>query len=78
MATAKTTTKLTRVGNSTGVTLSREVLRSAGLARGDDVVVEAEDGRVVIAKADSDRTAVLEIGRQFMARYSRALAALAK
>ena len=78
MTEIKTTTKLTRVGNSTGLTLSREVLRAAGLERGDDVVVEADGDRVIIAKADSDRAAVREIGRRFMARYSRTLAALAK
>jgi len=78
MTVVKAITKLTRVGNSTGLTLSRDVLRAAGLARGDDVVVETDGEKVVITKADSDRAAVREIGRRFMARYSRTLAALAK
>lgn len=72
------TTKLTKVGNSTGLTLSREVLTSAGLARGDDVSVCVEGGRVVITKADSERAETLAVGRRFMARYSRTLALLAK
>ncbi len=78
MASLKTITKLTRIGNSTGVTLSRDILRTVGLSRGDNVVIEADGDRVVIAKADNDRVAVREIGRRFMARYARTLAALAK
>lgn len=73
-----TITKLTRMGNSTGLTLSREVLQTAGLARGDDVSVVVEGNRVVITKADSERTAVLEIGRKFRQRYDRTFKALAK
>jgi putative addiction module antidote len=78
IAMTTSTTKLTRIGNSTGLTLSREVLTAAGLARGDDVSVSVEGNRVVIAKADSDRAEALRVGRRFMARYSRALEALAK
>lgn len=71
-------TKLTRIGNSTGVTLSREVLANAGLARGDDVSVAVENGRVVIAKADTERANALAAGRRIMRRYDRTLRALAK
>ncbi len=78
MANVKTRTKLTRIGNSTGITLSRDVLRAAGLSRGDDVIVEADGEHVIIAKAKGDRAKVQEIGQRFMARYSRTLAALAK
>jgi antitoxin component of MazEF toxin-antitoxin module len=78
IAMTTSTTKLTRIGNSTGLTLSREVLTGAGLARGDDVSVSVEGNRVVITKADSDRAEALRVGRRFMARYARTLEALAK
>lgn len=78
MTTTKTTTKLTRIGNSTGLTLSRDVLQAAGLSRGDDVVVEAHGEQVVITKTDSDRAEVQRIGEHFMTRYARTLDALAK
>ncbi len=71
-------TKLTRVGNSTGLTISRDVLQTAGLARGDDVTVTVENDRVVIAKADTERAAALAAGRRIMRRYDRTLRALAK
>ena len=71
-------TRLARSGNSTGLTLSREVLQSAGLARGDDVSVEVQGNRVVITKVDSDYSRALESGRRFAARYPRTMAALAK
>jgi antitoxin component of MazEF toxin-antitoxin module len=75
---ATATTKLIKIGNSTGLTLSREVLASAGLVRGDDVSVSVEGDRVVITKTNSARVEALRIGRRFMARYARTLAALAK
>ena len=36
--------RLQRVGNSTGLVLTSELLRAAKLARGGDVIVHAEDG----------------------------------
>lgn len=72
------TTKLMRTGNSTAVTLSRDVLQRAGLARGDDVQVEAQEGRVIITKVDSDHARTLDSGRRFMSRYPKTMAALAK
>jgi len=71
-------TKLTRVGNSTGVTLTRDILQHAGLTRGDDVAVVAENDRIIITKADTDRSVALASGRRIMQRYDRTLRALAK
>ena len=71
--------KLVRVGNSTGVTLSREALAQAGLARGDEVVLEVEKGRIEITPRPGDNYAAeMAAGREFAARYRRAMAILAK
>lgn len=71
-------TKLTRVGNSTGVTLTRDILQHAGLTRGDDVAIVAENDRIIIMKADTERATALAAGRRIMKRYDRTLRALAK
>jgi antitoxin component of MazEF toxin-antitoxin module len=72
------TTKLTRIGNSTGLTLPREVLQAAKLARGDTVAIHVRDGRIEIVPADDRYNRAMEIGRAFAARYRRAMADLAK
>ncbi len=74
------TSQLSKHGNSTGLTLTREVLQAAGLARGDEVVVSVSDvdGSITVRKADDDRQRAMEIGKRFMARYRHALAELAK
>ncbi|HKJ62766.1 MAG TPA: hypothetical protein VKA94_12375 [Hyphomicrobiales bacterium] len=66
------------MGNSTGVTLTRDILQHAGLTRGDDVAVVAENDRIIITKADTDRSVALASGRRIMQRYDRTLRALAK
>jgi putative addiction module antidote len=72
------TTKLTRIGNSTGLTLPRDVLTAAGLDRGDEVAVEVRDGRIEIAKADDTYNHAMDIGRRFAARYRRTMDILSK
>jgi len=70
--------RLTKVGNSTGVTIPRDVLTAVSLERGDTVTVTAHQGRIEIAKAtDAHRTAIEE-GRAFIQRYSRTMRDLAK
>jgi len=72
------TTKLTKVGNSTGVTISREVLIAANLDRGDEVALQVRDGTIEITKADDGYNRAMEIGRAFKLRYRRTMAALSK
>jgi len=72
------TTKLTKIGNSTGVTIPREVLQSVGLQRGDEVTVSAGDRKIAIAKAESDYNRAMEVGRAASRRYRTALAILAR
>jgi len=72
------TTKLTKVGNSTGLTIPRDVLAEARLDRGDEVNLTVREGRIEIAKADDGYNRAMEAGRAFAARYRHAMAVLAK
>ncbi|ASG20810.1 MULTISPECIES: AbrB/MazE/SpoVT family DNA-binding domain-containing protein [Nitrospirillum] len=72
------TTKLTKVGNSTGITIPRDVLTEARLDRGDEVTLSVRDGRIEIAKSSDDYSKAMEAGRAFSTRYRRAMAVLAK
>jgi antitoxin component of MazEF toxin-antitoxin module len=72
------TTKLMRIGNSTGVTLPRELLAASHLERGDSVTLEAVNGAIQIAKPQDEYNKAMEIGRAFSARYRQTMAALAK
>jgi putative addiction module antidote len=73
-----TTTKLSKIGNSTGVTLPRDLLAAAGMERGDTVSLQAEAGRIELKKVDDSHAQAMAIGRAFIARYRRTMAALAK
>lgn len=72
--------QLNRQGNSTGVTLTRDVLLAAGLERGDNVTltVDRTEGTITMRKAESAYSRAMEAGRAFAARYQHALAELAK
>ncbi|EWY40516.1 AbrB family transcriptional regulator [Skermanella stibiiresistens SB22] len=72
------TTKLTKIGNSTGLTIPRDVLSAADLQRGDEVGIEVRDGRLEITRVDDSYNAALDIGRRFAARYRRTMAILSK
>lgn len=72
------TTKLMRIGNSTGVTLPRDVLTASHLERGDSVTLFVVDGVIQISKPQDDYNKAMEIGRAFSARYRQTMAALAK
>ena len=71
-------TRLTKIGNSTGLTIPRDILAAAQLDRGDEVAVDVRDGRIEIAKADDGYNRAMEVGRRFAARYQHTMAALAK
>ncbi|MDC3418386.1 AbrB/MazE/SpoVT family DNA-binding domain-containing protein [Aquibacillus salsiterrae] len=44
--------KVTKIGNSFGITLPTELLKQVGLAQGDDVQVEVKDGKIVLRKKE--------------------------
>jgi antitoxin MazE len=70
--------KLSRIGNSTGLTLPVDILREAKMARGDSVSVEVRNGRIEIARAEGDYAEAMDKGRTFAGRYRRTMADLAK
>ena len=73
-----TTTKLRQIGNSDGLTFRAEQLREAGFARGDEVLVEAQPGRIVLSKADSTYAKAVEALDACIARYDATLRRLAR
>lgn len=44
--------KVTKIGNSFGITLPTELLKKVGLKQGDDVQVEVKDGEIVLRKKE--------------------------
>ncbi|WP_141432199.1 AbrB/MazE/SpoVT family DNA-binding domain-containing protein [Bacillus sp. 03113] len=44
--------KVTKIGNSIGITLPPEVLKQVGLSQGDDVQVEVKDGKIILRKKE--------------------------
>ena len=73
-------TRLIKQGNSTALTLNRDVLLAAGLERGDSVNLQVDRtaGTITVRKADNAYSRAMAAGRLGAARYRRALAALAK
>lgn len=73
------TVRLSRQGNSTGVTLPKDLLDELGLERGDELAVsKEEDGSIRLIPAGSHRRRVEEAAERFGQRYARTLAKLAK
>lgn len=44
--------KVTKIGNSYGVTFPKELLKEAGISYGDEVKVKLENGEIVIRKKE--------------------------
>ncbi|HUA77016.1 MAG TPA: AbrB/MazE/SpoVT family DNA-binding domain-containing protein [Acetobacteraceae bacterium] len=72
------TTKLQKLGNSTGVVLPRKVLAAARLELGDEVLLNAEEGRIEITKTEEGYNRAMEIGRAFSQRYRQTMAILSR
>jgi putative addiction module antidote len=58
--------KLTRIGNSVGVILPKEVLARLKLAKGDTVFITEAVNGVMLTPYDPALDQQLEIGRDFM------------
>lgn len=56
------TTKLRRVGNSTGTTFKSEDLRAAGFAENDLLEVHASPGQLLLTPHDGRKFVMLEAG----------------
>lgn len=72
------TTRVRQIGNSDGVTFRAEQLREAGFARGDEVLVEAREGRITLARPDGDYAEAMQALDFCMRRYDAALRRLAR
>lgn len=44
--------KVTKIGNSMGITLPAELLKSVGLTQGDDVQIDMKDKKIIIQKKE--------------------------
>lgn len=44
--------KVTKIGNSIGITLPPEILSEVGLSQGDDVQIEVKDGNIILRKKE--------------------------
>jgi antitoxin component of MazEF toxin-antitoxin module len=73
-----TLTKLQRLGNSTAVALPRKVLAASHLKLGDEVLLNAAEGKIEIIKAEEGYNKAMEIGRAFSQRYRRTMAILSR
>ena len=71
-------TKISAIGNSSGLILPKEVLVELGLARGDTVGVEIEGGALRIVKLDDAYNRAMAAGRECFDRYPETLAELAR
>jgi putative addiction module antidote len=67
-----------RVGNSSGVVLPPEILAEAGLKRGDEIVIRAEQGTIVITARTPVRAEVMRAAEVVIARYDDVFRKLAQ
>lgn len=68
-----TISTIRKIGNSTGVILSQNVLGPAGLSEGDRVKVTVTDeGVITIAPVDRKTAFVMSVARQYLRDHRRA------
>ena len=72
------TLKLTRIGNSVGVILPRDVLARLKLVKGDTVYLSDTPGGIALTPYDPSFEEQLELGREFIREYKDTFRALAK
>ena len=70
--------KITKIGNSAGVILPKELLARLGAGVGDSLSVVATPRGIELASAEPDFDAQMAAARAVMARRKRALRELAK
>jgi len=71
--------KVTTIGSSAGLILSKEVLGRLGVQKGDNLfLTEAPDGSFRITPYDPEFERQLEVGEKVMRRYRDGLRTLAK
>ena len=70
--------KVRRVGNSLGVILTKDVVKSLGVAEGDELFAIRTPEGIRLTPYDPDFAAVIESTRDYMRRHRHALHELAK
>ena len=70
--------KITKVGNSAGVILPKELLAHLGAAVGETLTVVTTPGGIELRAGEPDFDAQMAAAREVMARRKRALRELAK
>ena len=73
-----TTLKITKIGNSAGVVLPKDVLAHLGAAVGETLSLVTTPRGIELAPAEPDFEAQMAVAREVMARRKRALRELAK
>jgi putative addiction module antidote len=73
-----TTLKITKIGNSAGVVLPKEVLAHLGAQVGETLSLVTTPRGIELAAAEPDFEAQMAVAREVMARRKRALQELAK
>jgi antitoxin component of MazEF toxin-antitoxin module len=69
---------LQRIGNSTGLVLTTDLLRAAGLERDEHVLVHAEAGRITITKLDPQFDELIAAADRFVSAHPNAIRKLAQ
>lgn len=72
------TLKITRIGNSAGVVLPKEVLAHLNAQVGESLSVVTTPKGIELTAAEPDFEAQMAVAREVMARRKRALGELAK
>ena len=70
--------RLTKQGNSTGITIPSEILERLKLKRGDEVTLTLIGDGLKVTRDDGVYQKSIDAGRRVAARYRRALRDLAK
>jgi putative addiction module antidote len=70
--------KLTKIGNSVGVILPREMLAKLGMAKGDTLYAVDQPDGVRLTVADPDFAAQMDVARRVMKERRAVLRELAK
>lgn len=70
--------KITAIGNSAGIILSRDVLARLGVERGDTVALVEDGDGLRIMRSDDAYARAMDAGRECFDRYPQTLADLAR
>ncbi len=73
-----TSVKITKIGNSAGIILPKELLAHLNVSVGEALSVIATPRGIELAAAEPDFDAQMAVAREVMARRKRALSELAK